>query len=86
MQLFLQHNVFTNINIIQTKIDNTSLNESDMICVNKNRHYYHSICIESRKEIQTFFSLSPMVSKTSICCTGSDIMETCHLLPIYYTS
>ena len=85
MRFFLQHNVFPNINIIQTKIDNTFLNENDMIYVNKYRHYYHSIHVESRKEIQTFFSLSPMVSNTSLCCTGSEIVKTYHLLPIYYT-
>ena len=35
MRLFLQHNVIPNINTIQKKIDNKSLNENDMIQVNK---------------------------------------------------
>ena len=35
MRLFLQHDVITNINMIQKKIDNKSLNESDMFHVNQ---------------------------------------------------
>ena len=35
MRLFPKHNVIENINIIQTKIDNTSLNKRDMIHVKK---------------------------------------------------
>ena len=35
MRLFLKHNVIKNINIIQAKIDNPSLNESDTTHVNK---------------------------------------------------
>ena len=35
MRLFLQNNVLPNINIIQKKIDDSSLTESDMLHVNK---------------------------------------------------
>ena len=35
MRFFLQHNILKSINTIQTKIDNTSFNESDMIHVNE---------------------------------------------------
>ena len=52
MQFFLQHNVLKNIKNIQTKIENSSLNESDMIHVNKIDTIITKYMLKAKKKLK----------------------------------
>ena len=52
MRLFLRHNVLKNINIIQTKIDDTSLHESDTIHVNKIDNIITQCMLKVKKKLK----------------------------------
>ena len=59
MQLFLQHNVLKNITIIQTKIENSSLNESDMIHVNKVDTIITKYMLKAEKKLKYYSHSRP---------------------------
>ena len=58
MRLFLHLNVLKNINIIQTKIDNTSFNESDMIHVNRIDTIITQCMLKAEKKLNHFLTLT----------------------------